>query len=136
MAHLPVGPRPLLRATGIGNSPDGVANVIGDQQSTRSVQRYADRASASLSVPEEASDEILWHPGGTPIAKANEHHLVAVRLRPVPAAMLADERSPSKAGGKARAGIECEPKRRHMRAQCIVWRYRLCDQIRTLRPYT
>src|ERR1700753_3972697 len=81
-ANQPLAPAP----------PDSVADIIRDEKVAALVEREPYRPPARLFVrAQEARDDVLRSTAGASICEGDEHHLIAVELRPVPAAVLADE---------------------------------------------
>src|SRR5258708_38711631 len=76
------------------HAPDGVPDVIGDQEGAGFVNCHPDRPAARFAVRiEESRDDILGLAVRTAAAERHEDDLVAVEPVAVPAAMLADERT-------------------------------------------
>src|SRR5260370_29198483 len=74
------------------HAPDGVPDVIGDQEGAGFADGHPDRPAARFAVRiEESRDDILGLAVRTSAAERHEDDLVAVELVAVPAAMLADE---------------------------------------------
>src|SRR5271166_6579320 len=135
----PERPPPLGREWGASlapgcHAPDGVPDVIGDQEGTSFVDCHPDRSTACFAVRiEESRDDILGLAVRTPTAERYEDDLVAVEEIPVPTAMFADEGAAPVFLGKAVRRVEGKPQRGHVRAQRIIGNDRLLDQIWTLR---
>src|SRR6476646_9694924 len=116
------------------HAPDGVPDVIGDQEGAGFVDGHPDRPAARFAARiEESRDDILGLAVWTPAAERYKDDLVAVELVAVPAAMLADEGTAAIFLGKAVRRVEGEPKRGDMGAQRVIGNDRLLDQIWTLR---
>lgn len=76
------------------DTPDLVADVIGNQQRAIFVDGQPDRPATGLVLGvQKAGHDILCHPIGMPIFERHEDHLVAIQRGPIPTAMLADERT-------------------------------------------
>src|SRR5436305_4203068 len=96
---------------GRGHPPDGVSDIVGDEQGARLVDCQPNRPSARLTiVVQEAGHDILGLAARMPAAERHEHDLVPVEGSPVPAAVLADESAAAILCGKAAGSIEHEPK--------------------------
>src|SRR3954462_7459206 len=86
----------------VADSPNGVADIVGDDQRAGAVHRHSDRASARLAFAvQEPGDEIHRSANRASSSEADEYDLVAVELGAVPAAVLADERSAAEHRWKA-----------------------------------
>src|SRR5262252_6567298 len=70
--------------------PHRVADVVRDDQRAVPIDRHAHRAPAGLSILDETGDEIHRLTNGAAVLESDERDLVAIQLRPVPAAVLAD----------------------------------------------
>src|SRR6185295_2019950 len=65
--------------SGVSDPPNGVADIIGEDQCARAVDGDADRAAASLAVgPDEAGDEIVRQSDRPAAGEPNEHYAVAI----------------------------------------------------------
>src|SRR4029077_15183248 len=116
------------------HAPDGVPDVISDQEGAGFVDGHPDRPAARFAVRiEESRDDIFCLAVRTPAAESYEDDLVAVEPVAVPAAMLTDEGTAAIFLGKAVRRVEGEPQRGDMGAQRVIGNDRLLDQIRTLR---
>src|SRR6185437_2969317 len=73
--------RAALRWAG-RDSPNGVADVVGNDECAGPVDRHADRATAGFAVLDEAGDEIHRLANRAPILEPDERDLVSVQLRP------------------------------------------------------
>src|SRR5689334_5302071 len=74
------------------HAPDGVPDVVGDQEGAGLVDCHRDRPAARFAVRiEESRYDILGLAVRTAAAERHEDDLVAVELIAVPAAVLADE---------------------------------------------
>src|SRR3981081_4861367 len=81
--------------------PHGVCKIVGDQQSTGTVDRQTNRPSARLIFRiEEAGDDVLRRAAGLSAAKRHEYHLVAVKRASIQASVFAYERGAAADCGK------------------------------------
>src|SRR5262245_47588153 len=100
----PPRPEPLVRASAAtgklehhaltrrGHAPNGVSDIVRDEQRPGLVHRHADRAPACCTVGiEEPRDHILRLAARPSAAERYEDHLVAIEFPAVPAPMLTDE---------------------------------------------
>src|SRR4051812_2891493 len=74
------------------DAPDCVADIIGDQQRARLIDRKANRPAAGLIVAvKETGHNVLCNAVRLSVLEGHEDNLVAVQGLTVPAAMLTDE---------------------------------------------
>lgn len=97
--------------------PNGVSDVIGDQQSASSVDCQTNRPSARVIVRiEKACDDILRRPAWLSAAKRNENNFVTVKRRSIPTSVFAHERTAAIVFGKRGARVHDNTQWRYVRA--------------------
>jgi hypothetical protein len=122
-------PRPRRR-----NSPHRVADIVGDEKVATFIESKPHWPTARFFVgAEEPGYDILGGAVWMPVRKRHIHDFVTIQLRPVPAAVFADERATAIGRGQGVSDVKHQAKRRDMRAQSIVGRDRLGDEIGALR---
>src|SRR3546814_17015155 len=72
--------------------PDHIGQVVRDDQRTARVDGYANRAAAGFAVLAKAGHEVDGDTCRAAVAERYEDHLVAGRIFPVPATVLAADR--------------------------------------------
>src|ERR1700751_5724800 len=110
--------------------PHDAADVVGYQQRALFVDRDANRAALDLVVAvQEAGEELLRRQLRPAVGEGEEHDAVAVQRLAVPRAVLADEGAAAVLRREGTRSVECQAERRGMRAEAIVGRDRLGDQV-------
>src|SRR4051794_30168129 len=100
-----------------GDPPDGVGEIIGDQQgSPTRIEDDADRATTRVLPLQEAGDEIDGLARWPAARERHPNDLVAGQILPIPAAVLADEGALHKLAAKAALAGETDAQGRHVRA--------------------
>src|SRR3569833_2346064 len=102
-------------------APDRVRQIVSDDQGAAAgIDRHAHGPAAGLAVlADEARQHVDRRSRRTAVAEGHEHHLVANRRLPVPAAVLADEDAVGKFASHRGRG-ECDAERGDVRSQAVV----------------
>src|SRR5690606_13550224 len=114
------------------NPPDGIGQVVGNDQRPCRVDSHTHRAAPGLAVlAAEVVHEVNRIAGRPAVADGYEDHLVTHRLLAVPAAMLTDKGAVGKVGAHFR-DREIQAERRHVGTQAVVRSNRGGDLVRVL----
>ena len=116
------------------NPPHCIADIVSNEKVAAFVESKRNWPTARFFVgTEETGHDILGGAVGMPVRKWHVYDFVAIQLRPVPAAVFADERAAVIGRGQGASRVKHEAKRSDMRAKGIVGRDRLGDEIGALR---
>src|SRR4051794_20286291 len=119
---------------GSRDTPDRVADIVGNQQRARLVDCDANRAAVRFFVgPKEASQHVDRLPGWFAIGEWHEDNLIAAERLTVPRTVLSDERAVAELFGQLRAAREGQAERRDVVAERIVRHGGPGDKLRILR---
>ena len=98
------------------NPPHRIADIVGDEKVAAFIKSKPNWPTARFFVrAEETGHDILGGAVWMPIRKRHIHDFVAIQMRPVPAALFADERAAVIGRGPSASRVKHEVKRRDMR---------------------
>ena len=119
------------------NAPNGVANIIGNNQRPSLVDSQPDWTSVyGVAGSPEAGDDILCQAGGLTVPERHEHDLIAANGGSVPAAVLPHEHAAAVASRQRGLIVPSDTDCRDMRAERVIGPDRLGDEVGLLRHHT
>src|SRR3954447_3636269 len=119
------------------DTPDAIPDIIRNQNGASPVDNHAHRATKGIAVfTQESGQELPRHPSRMSLFKGDEYDFVSTRGLSVPGTMQPDQGTALKTLRQSSSLNEREAEGGNVRAECVIRRNSLGDQIGSLWFYT